>query len=310
MRTRRAATFCRGFRRASSAASQRMRDGYHELLAAALDGGPRFAALFLLAMAATALLAFPFGPLPGLGQDFFPSVDAGQIKLHLRARTGTRIEETAVAVRCDRGDDPRVDSGRRDQQHRRQHRPALQRHQSRLQHLGAGGTRRCGHIHQPRAQALRAAAAACASCARHCRATYPSTQFAFLPADIVSQILNFGLPAPHRRAGRRLQSRSNRAFAHALLQQLRDGCRARWTCTSSSRTTIRRSTSTWTAARPQLLGLTRAGRRLEPAGLAVGQLPDLAVVLDRPEERALNTTSRRRRRSTGWHRSTTSAIRR
>ena len=50
-------------------------------------------------MAATALLAFPLGPLPGLGQDFFPTVDAGQIKLHLRARTGTRIEETAAL--CD-----------------------------------------------------------------------------------------------------------------------------------------------------------------------------------------------------------------
>ena len=33
---------------------------------------------------------------PSLGRDFFPSVDAGQIRLHMRAPTGTRIEETAV----------------------------------------------------------------------------------------------------------------------------------------------------------------------------------------------------------------------
>src|SRR6202050_341771 len=66
---------------------------------AALHSGPRFAAVFLGCMAATALLAFPLGPLPGLGQDFFPSVDGGQIKLHMRARTGTRIEETAAL--CD-----------------------------------------------------------------------------------------------------------------------------------------------------------------------------------------------------------------
>ena len=39
---------------------------------------------------------------PWLGQDFFPSVDGGQFKLHLRARTGTRIEETARL--CDRID--------------------------------------------------------------------------------------------------------------------------------------------------------------------------------------------------------------
>src|ERR1700728_104588 len=50
-------------------------------------------------MVASALLVFPLGPLPGLGEDFFPSVDGGQIKLHMRARTGTRIEETAAL--CD-----------------------------------------------------------------------------------------------------------------------------------------------------------------------------------------------------------------
>ncbi len=81
-------------------ASQRMRDGYRELLSLAIDGRPATSpAIFLLAMAATALLAFPIGPLPGLGQDFFPTVDAGQLKLHLRASTGTRIEDTAVL--CD-----------------------------------------------------------------------------------------------------------------------------------------------------------------------------------------------------------------
>ena len=46
------------------------------------------------AMSLTALLAFPIGPLPGLGQDFFPAVDGGQIKLHVRARTGSRIDTT------------------------------------------------------------------------------------------------------------------------------------------------------------------------------------------------------------------------
>ncbi|HUE09897.1 MAG TPA: efflux RND transporter permease subunit, partial [Steroidobacteraceae bacterium] len=85
------AAFERGF--------ERMREGYRALLEAALYSGPRFAAIFLGCMAATALLAFPLGPLPGLGQDFFPAVDGGQIKLHMRARTGTRIEETAAL--CD-----------------------------------------------------------------------------------------------------------------------------------------------------------------------------------------------------------------
>ena len=78
---------------------ERMRERYLALLGMAVHSGPRFAAIFLGCMAATALLAFPLGPLPGLGQDFFPSVDGGQIKLHVRARTGTRIEETAAL--CD-----------------------------------------------------------------------------------------------------------------------------------------------------------------------------------------------------------------
>ena len=63
--------------------------------------------LFLLAMAATVLLALPVGPLPGLGQDFFPSVDAGQLKLHVRASTGTRIEETAILCDAIERDDAR-----------------------------------------------------------------------------------------------------------------------------------------------------------------------------------------------------------
>src|SRR5579863_3250806 len=78
----------------------RTRERYHALLERALRSGPRFAVPFLAAMAATALLAFPLGRwLPGLGRDFFPQVDAGQIKLHIRGPTGIRIEETAAL--CD-----------------------------------------------------------------------------------------------------------------------------------------------------------------------------------------------------------------
>src|SRR5580693_2982100 len=79
---------------------ENVRERYHALLETALKHDKRFALIFLGAMAASAILAFPFGTyLPGLGQDFFPTVDSGQIKLHLRARTGLRIEETAAL--CD-----------------------------------------------------------------------------------------------------------------------------------------------------------------------------------------------------------------
>ena len=85
----------------------------------AIDGGARFAGVFLLAMAAAALLAFPIGPLPGLGQDFFPTVDAGQLKLHLRAPTGHAHRGDRDALRSGGENDPRHHQAGRDHLHRR-----------------------------------------------------------------------------------------------------------------------------------------------------------------------------------------------
>src|SRR5262249_41592426 len=60
------------------------------LLAYVLTKRKAFIFLFFASCAVSVALLYPW-----LGSDFFPSVDAGQLKLHLRARTGTRIEETA-----------------------------------------------------------------------------------------------------------------------------------------------------------------------------------------------------------------------
>jgi len=172
-----------------------MRRHYRELLALALDARWGFALAFLGAMAASALLAFPLGPLPGLGQDFFPSVDAGQLKLHFRAPTGTRIEQTAVLAdeveRTIRETIPPAEltsmvdniglpySG-------------INLSYSTSAPVGPGDVdvfinlaREHGSIYDYQ-RTLRTKLAA----------LYPSTSFAFLPADIVSQILNFGLPSP------------------------------------------------------------------------------------------------------------------
>lgn len=80
--------FQRGFERAFAS----FHAGYQRLLGAVLQQRVAFVILFL-AMAAGSLAL-----VPQLGQDFFPQVDAGQMKLHLRARSGTRIEETARLV--------------------------------------------------------------------------------------------------------------------------------------------------------------------------------------------------------------------
>ena len=71
---------------------ERCRNGYRTLLGAVLHHRMGFATLFLAFCLGTMLL------VPQLGQDFFPSVDAGHLRLHLRARSGTRIEETAKLV--------------------------------------------------------------------------------------------------------------------------------------------------------------------------------------------------------------------
>jgi multidrug efflux pump subunit AcrB len=69
---------------------EKMRRGYRGLLASALAHRKLVAAGFLLICIACLGLA------PFLGQDFFPQVDAGQIRLHVRAPAGTRIEETEI----------------------------------------------------------------------------------------------------------------------------------------------------------------------------------------------------------------------
>ena len=74
-----------------------MRDSYLRLLTVCVDHSGVFIILFLaLSVASVGFL------VPSLGQDFFPSVDSGQFKIHVRAHTGTRIEETAAL--CDQVD--------------------------------------------------------------------------------------------------------------------------------------------------------------------------------------------------------------
>ncbi|MEA3179811.1 MAG: hypothetical protein QOI59_3334 [Gammaproteobacteria bacterium] len=200
---------------------EHLRDRYHALLQMALHGGYKFAGLFLGAMVASAILAFPFATwLPGLGQDFFPVVDAGQIKLHLRARTGLRIEETAAL--CD-------------------HVEALIREvipPSELQSIvdniglpysginlsystsapvGPGDADifvALKEDHQPSDGYIRKLRGMLGS-------RFPSTSFAFLPADIVTQTLNFGLPSPIDVQVSGLNTDANRVVANDLLQKMR-----------------------------------------------------------------------------------------
>jgi multidrug efflux pump subunit AcrB len=206
------ASFERGF--------ERLRERYKGLLQSALHSGPRFAAVFLGCMAATALLAFPLGPLPGLGQDFFPAVDGGQIKLHMRARTGTRIEETAAL--CDAVEATIREAIPADEIVNVVDNIGLPYSGINLAYSTSAPVSpgdadiyvNLSQRHKPTAEYVRALRSKLA-------ATYPSATFSFLSADMIGQILNFGLPSPIDIQVVGFNVSGNRDFANQLLQKLR-----------------------------------------------------------------------------------------
>ncbi|HEY2276335.1 MAG TPA: efflux RND transporter permease subunit [Steroidobacteraceae bacterium] len=200
---------------------ERLRERYSALLDRVLGAGSRFALPFLGAIAATALLAFPFGRyLPGLGQDFFPVVDAGQILLHLRGPTGIRIDETAAL--CDR-----VEASIREVIPKVQIASLVDNigvpysginlTYSTSGPVGPGDADVFVNLsadHRPTSEYVRTLRA-------RLPREHPGVTFAFLPADMVSQILNFGLPAPIDVQVAGFNVDGNRAYASALLDKMR-----------------------------------------------------------------------------------------
>ena len=200
---------------------EHVRERYHVILEAALRGGMRFALVFLGCMVLSAILAFPLGRyLPGLGQDFFPIVDAGQIKLHFRARSGLRIEETAALCDAVEAKIRQVIPGKE--------------LESVVDNIGLpySGINTAYSTSAPVGPSdadiylsLKPGHKASADYQRQLRRElaeeFPSVTFAFLPADIVSQTLNFGLPSPVdvQISGR--DSEADRTYADELLQKLR-----------------------------------------------------------------------------------------
>ncbi|CAB3787974.1 Multidrug resistance protein MdtC [Paraburkholderia ultramafica] len=191
-----------------------LRARYRGVLGTALASPRRFIAIFLvLCLGSLALLPFA-------GRDFFPAVDTGEIRLHLRAPTGTRIEDTASLT-------DEVEARVR-QVIPKQELAAL------LDNIGVpvSGINLTYDSSDPigpeDADVMISLAAKHQSTAQYVatlRTTlakdFPGVTFAFLPADIVSQILNFGLPAPIdiQIVGNKLDA--NRVVANKLLAQLR-----------------------------------------------------------------------------------------
>jgi multidrug efflux pump subunit AcrB len=168
---------------------EQVRAGYRDLLELALKGRWAFVGGFL------AVVVLSFALVPFLGRNFFPAIDAGQINLHVRAPTGTRIEQTAAEF-------DHVEQAIRqvvppDQLGDIVDNIGLPFSGLNLAYSNTGTVGpQDGDIlvslkegHKPTADFVRRLRVALPQ-------AFPGSTFSFLPADIISQILNFGAPAP------------------------------------------------------------------------------------------------------------------
>jgi multidrug efflux pump subunit AcrB len=167
-----------------------MREKYKSLLKIALDNGKGFIILFLLFLLASLVLLVPW-----LGTDFFPTVDAGLIKLHVRAPTGTRVEETArISDEVDKVIREVIPA---DQIEGIVDNIGLPISGINLSYSNSAtiGPEDDDILiefkpnHSPIDKYIHLLRSRLST-------KMPGVNFAFLPADIVNQILNFGLPAP------------------------------------------------------------------------------------------------------------------
>jgi multidrug efflux pump subunit AcrB len=203
------------FQAAFESGFEKMRHGYLRALTLCVDHSAVFLILFLIFAIASVGLLTPF-----LGQDFFPAVDSGQFKIHVRARTGTRIEETAAL--CDHIDNTI-----------RENIPAkevvnivdniglpysgLNLSYSTSAPIGPADADiqvQLTKDHHPTPEYV-------ARLRSILNREYPGVTFYVLPVDIVTQILNFGLSAPIdiQIVGPALND--NRALAERMLDEVR-----------------------------------------------------------------------------------------
>jgi CzcA family heavy metal efflux pump len=183
-------TFFGRFQRGFERNFEKLRNGYYQLLETTMAHRKLFAVVFL------GFCVLSLGWIFFLGQDFFPSVDAGLIRLHMRARAGMRVEETARL--CDQVE-----------QFLRQDLPpgvianlldniGLPNSGINLSYSNSGviGTSDAEILIGLTDERRRPTAEIVQDLRQKLPKRFPGVEFFFQPADIVTQILNFGLPAP------------------------------------------------------------------------------------------------------------------
>ena len=194
---------------------QALRENYRRLLGVILAQREIFIAVFSAFLVGSVILLAPW-----IGSDFFPNVDAGQIKLHLHGPTGMRVEETAKLCQ-EVGESIKKII------------PAKEL-DSMVDNIGlpVSGINLSYSNSDPVGPAdadilisLKPDHHATGDYVRQLRnilpQKFPGVTFSFLPADMVSQILNFGLPAPINLQIVGLHAEINRPYAAMLLERVK-----------------------------------------------------------------------------------------
>jgi CzcA family heavy metal efflux pump len=202
------------FQRGFEASFEKVRGGYHGLLAMAMEHRRIFVIGFL------AFVVFSFALVPMLGRNFFPDVDAGEILMHVRAPVGTRLEQSAdLFARIQRSikrivpaaelgtlvDNIGLSSSGINNTYNNTGTIGEQDGDIQIA-LNEGHHPTAGYVRQMREQLPR---------------EFPGVTFSFPPADIVSQILNFGSPAPITLQIRGNNLPANFKYADTLLREIK-----------------------------------------------------------------------------------------
>src|SRR5213594_3366546 len=193
---------------------ERLRLGYQRVLTTLVHRRFMFVPVFLL------LCLSAWALVPWLGENFFPDTDSGQFSLHVRAKTGTRIEETARLADLVENSIRRVIPAQ--ELDNILDNIGLPYSTINYMHSTSGliGAADADILvslkenHRPTAEYVR-------ELRKKLAAEFPGNTFYFLPADIVTQILNFGLPAPIDIQIEGADIQNNRQIADKILNEIR-----------------------------------------------------------------------------------------
>jgi multidrug efflux pump subunit AcrB len=203
-------TFQRGF----EARFEKFRAGYHSLLEMALGHRKVFVTGFLAFVAVSFLL------VPFLGRNFFPAVDTGQILIHVRTQVGTRVEETANRLADIQKVIRQVIPSEQIETMADNIGMPISGINLTYNNTGVIGPQdgdiqiKLKEDHKPTEEYVR-------ELREKLPREFPGVSFAFLPADIVSQILNFGAPAPIDIQVRGANTVENFRYANDLLRRVK-----------------------------------------------------------------------------------------